>query len=261
MGLTVAKRVHVMPVGFEYDRVIEPAKDYSADLVVLVGHKHDNQTGEECWERIINGLEEENIEYQTRWCDIFNLYESLATIAEVIASHQEDDVYVNVSSGSKITAIAGMIASMVMDSRAYYAKAAKYDGLPEGIDRVSELPKYPIDAPDRDQIKVMEFLESWAGRHGPPTKGEIIHFSEKAGLDYTKTEVAGKGKYRLLDTHVLEPLKSRDWVTEAKQGRNKVVHLTQDGEAALSAFRWLEGNGVDIQTIIDEIEENQQEEE
>jgi len=269
MDLSVSERVHIMPVGHEYDRIVEPAQSYQADLVVLIGHEENDEQGEVCWQDVAEGLTEANIEFQERRCNIFDLYDSLGTINEVIANHEEDDVYVNVSSGSKITAIAGMIASMVMDARAYYVKAKEYSSsvddieaqadnplVPKGIDKATELPKYPIDAPDKDQVTVMEFIKKWSETHGPPTKGEIIYFSNHANLNFVKGDVEEKGRYRLLDTHILEPLKDREWIEVTKQGRNKVVHLSDNGEAALSAFRWMERNGKDIDAIIEKIEEN-----
>lgn len=256
MGLSVKRRVHVMPVGYEYERIVTPAEDFRADLVVLINHTDNDEEGEECWHDAQDGLTERNIEYQTSECDIFDLYSALGTIAEVISNHQQDDVYVNVSSGSKITAIAGMIASMVTESTAYYARANDYSNTPSDISEVAELPTYPINAPDKDQVTILEFINSWSETHGPPTKGEVIHFSEQANLNYISNNVAGKGKYRLLDTHIVEPLRDRAWVEVTKQGRNKVITLTQDGEAALNAFRWMGNHNGEFDEAIRRIEEN-----
>lgn len=238
----VRERVHIMPVGFEFDRIVVPAEQYRADQVVLIGHEGDESgsEGEEYWNRVTAELEERDIPYNDLGCDMFDLYSSLGTIAKAITTHSDDDVYVNLSTGSKITAIAGMIASMVLDTTAYYVRALDYDdGGPTDIVDVIDLPMYPIDAPDKEQVGVLEFIEMWTEHEGPPTKGEIIHFSEQESLAYIRQNVAGKGKYRLLDTHIVEPLKERGWIDESKQGRNKVLSLTADGEAALQAFRWM----------------------
>jgi len=64
--------------------------------------------------------------------------------------------------------------------------------------------------------------------------------------------VEGKGKYRLLDTHIVEPLKERGWIEEAKQGRNKVLRLTADGEAALQAFRWMTDEDIDWEKYLED---------
>lgn len=280
MDLNVSERVHIMPVGHEYDRVVRAAEDYRADLVILIGHEDNDKQGQESWENVVEGLSNAGIDFEKDRCNIFDLYDSLATITELIANHENDDVYVNISSGSKITAIAGMIASMVMDSRAYYVQADKYSShpdkieniqtsssdekdesshgsfIPKGIQEVTELPKYPIDAPDKDQVNAMEFIQQWSETHGPPTKGEIINFANHANLAFMKGDVEEKGKYRLLDTRILDPLKKREWIEITKQGRNKVVSLSKNGEAALSAFRWMDGD--DIEDIIKKIEQTRE---
>jgi len=238
----VRERVHIMPVGYEHERIVQPARRSRADRIVLVGHEEDKEgsQGKNKWNRVTEALEELEIPYEEKYCNIFDLYSSLGAIAEAVSTHADDDVYVNLSTGSKITAIAGMIASMVMDSTAYYVRAENYDGdTPSNIIDVMDLPPFPIDSPDQEQVNIMAFIETWEQHEGPPTKGEIIHFSEQENLSYVRQNVAGKGKYRLLDTHIVEPLKERGWIYESKSGRNKILELTENGAAALQAFRWM----------------------
>lgn len=237
----VHERVHIMPVGYEFERIIQPAQQSRADRIVLIGHIADEQgsDGMSHWENVTDALSELEIPYEEKRCDIFDLYSSLGAIAEAVSTHANDDVYVNVSTGSKITAIAGMIASMVLESTAYYVRAKNYSEDPSQITGVMNLPAYPIDAPDQEQVHIMAFIETWVEHEGPPTKGEVIHFSEQENMSYVSQNVAGKGKYRLLDRNIVEPLKERGWIEESKIGRNKILELTADGAGALQAFRWM----------------------
>lgn len=254
MEWNVQERVHIMPVGFEFDRIIEPADRFRADKVVLIAHTEDEEDGEgqQKWNQVTDELDERGIEYEPAVCDIFDLYDSLGTIAEIISNHAEDSVHVNITTGSKVTAIAGMIASMVMDATPYYVRAKDYEDDPKDITDVTELPTYPINAPDIEQISVMEFIHTWNEHQGPPTKGETIHFSEREDLAYIRKNIAGKGKYRLLDTHIVEPLKERGWLAESKQGRNKVLELTEKGKDARQAFRWLIDEDIDWEVYLEE---------
>lgn len=261
MGLNVPGRIHIMPVGYEYERIIQPAQEFRADQVILVGHEGDTEgdEGDKHLRGAIEALEEQNIEIEAKECDIFDLYSSMGAIAESISEHEDDEIYVNVSTGSKVTAIAGMIASMVLDCTPYYVRAKDYENDPEDIKGTTELPTYPIDAPDSEQVDVMQFIHRFSEREGPPTKGDVIHFSEHLNLDYISRNVAGKGKYRLLDVHIVEPLKEREYIAESKQGRNKILTLTDDGRAALEAFRWLVDKEIDqdvIEKVIGEDEQN-----
>lgn len=263
MDLTFRKRVHIMPVGYEFDRIVTTATGYQADQVVLIGHENDDEKGKKCWEKVARALDNQNIDYDTKRCNLFDLYSSLGTIAEAIANHEDDDVYVNVSSGSKITAIGGMIASMVLDATPYYVRADRYGSnsdfeelpTPKSVKSVTELPRYPINAPDTEEVVILEFISKYMSEHGPPTKGELIEFSERVELPYINQNVSGKGKYRLLEANIIEPLKEREYIEETKQGRNKILSLTSDGEAALEAFRWMVDTDIDWQRYVrDEVE-------
>lgn len=261
MGLRVPNRVHIMPVGYEYERIVQPAEDFRADIVVLIGHEEDKEgsDGDQHLADAITALEDMGVEIKPEECDIFDLYSSMGTIAEAIAEHEDDEVFVNVSTGSKVTAIAGMIASMVLDSTPYYVRAMDYDKDPDDIQGTMELPTYPIDAPDAEQVDVLKFINRSSEKVGPPTKGEIIHFSEQFNLDYISRNVAGKGKYRLLDTYIVEPLKERGYIEESKQGRNKILTITDDGRRALEAFQWLVHKEIEweeIDQMLDKEEED-----
>lgn len=260
MGLSVPNRVHIVPVGYEYERVIQPAEKFRADIVVLIGHEEDPEgsKGQEHLAEAIDAIEERDIGIEARECDIFDLYSSMGTIAESISEHEDDQVFVNVSTGSKVTAIAGMIASMVLDSTPYYVRAKDYENDPDDIREFTELPTYPIDAPDSEQVDVLQFIERYAEKQGPPTKGDVIFFSEQFNLDYISRNVAGKGKYRLLDTHIVEPLKERGYIEESKQGRNKILSITDDGRAALEAFQWLVREEIDWSKIDEMFEDGEQ---
>lgn len=261
MGLKVPNRVHIMPVGYEYERIVQPAEKFRADIVVLIGHEEDTEgsAGHERLSSAIQALEDLDVHIEARECDIFDLYSSMGAIAESIAEHEDDEVFVNVSTGSKVTAIAGMIASMVLDSTPYYVRAKNYENDPDDIEHFTELPTYPIDAPDAEQVDVLKFIDRFSKQQGPPTKGDVIHFSEQFNLDYVSRNVAGKGKYRLLDTHIVEPLKERGYIEDAKQGRNKILSLTDDGRAALEAFQWLVHEEIDWSKINEMLETSDQE--
>lgn len=240
MEMEVSERVHIMPVGYEHDRVVESAKKFKADQVLLIGHKGNTTKGERYWKKVQETLDEEGIDYESESsCDIFDLYDSIGTIASLISNHRNDDVYVNISTGSKVTAVAGTIAANVADVTAYYAKAESYDGEPGGISEVFELPHYPIQAPDQQQVKTLHILHLLETRGIEPTKGQFIHVAEQNNLDFTTRDVTEKGKYRLLDDQVLKPLSNFGYVDVTKDGRERIIHLTDKGQGAYQAFKAL----------------------
>lgn len=239
--MDVAERVHVAPVGYENDRIVIPSKRLRADRTVLL--EYDDETDHPSYvETVRERLDDAGIAHRTVQCDIFDFYSSIGTIAEVATEYQRDDVYVNLASGSKITAIGGMIACMVTGATPYYVRAERYasettDGVAEGVHDIYELPTYPMDSPDDQHIAVMDYLERSQGAR----KSELIEYGKAQELPFITEHDASnvKSEYRLLDSHVVRPLVERNYVTVEDVGRSKQVELTQAGRNTLRAFRYL----------------------
>ncbi|WP_327050558.1 HFX_2341 family transcriptional regulator domain-containing protein [Halomicrococcus gelatinilyticus] len=230
-----------MPVGYEEERIYKSAIEYKADKVVLIGHSEDGPEDEERAERIIEQLANHSIQVVRDSCDIFDLYDSLGLIAEFITEFEDDEVYVNVSTGSKVTAIAGMIACMAIDATPYYVRARDYDGNhPSDIESVEELPQYPIDAPEQQQIQMLYVIDQMIWHGLKSSKGKLIHVGEHLNMPFvTEMDIDDKGKYRVLDNEILDPMEERGYITIEQDGRNKIVITTEEGEKALRAFRYL----------------------
>lgn len=247
----VRDRVHVVPLGFEYARLKEPIVAWKADVVVAIGY--DDGEGEVSYldELLAELRANERIALERRSCDIFDLYDALGTVTRAIADHSSDDVYVNVSAGSTVTGIAGMIACMVTGARPIYARP-EYgpDGeripdepLHEEVAEVFELPTYPIDRPSDQLVEVMAYVDERTddetGRYRGANKKELIEFALDREFPFVVESEAttDKGYYRLLDRHVLDPLGEKGYVEVERIGRKKFVTLTDEGENALRAFR------------------------
>ncbi|PCR91689.1 HFX_2341 family transcriptional regulator domain-containing protein [Natrinema ejinorense] len=276
--MEVVKRVHVVPLGYEFDRILEPIRDQRADLVYLLegdgvgGRGRNGNEGEwngtternataaaEYHEELRAELESIVPEVRTWVCDLTDVYAVLGDVTTIADEHADDQVYVNVSGAGTIPAIGATIACMDVstDAHAYYVEPAEYahDGTAEpvsfGLDEIEEVPTYPIESPSRDQVAIMEFLSdppAWDGFHddrtAPPKKKDLIEYARDHDLSFiadrrSPDERSGedKGAFRVLDTHVLEPLAEDGYVTIESVGRRRVVELTERGENAYRAFR------------------------
>lgn len=249
-----SERVHIAPLGFERDRVVKAAKQLKADRLILLewGEGERPPFVEELYEDI----EAAGIDQEIRSCNIFDLYEVVRVTAREIQKHADDDVFVNIATGSKISAIGGMIACMVTDAVPYYVEPERYGEkdvqrvkpVSHGVKNIRELPAYPIDAPETQLIYVMEYIY----RNGPVTKKELIEFGQGNGnsipagtpaeglpfiTDYEAD--SDRARYRLLETHVLGPLTEKGFIHTKEVGRRTDVDLTEEGENTLSAFRHL----------------------
>lgn len=245
-NLEVKDRVHIMPLGYEEERAYLAAEALKADSVILIRYGDEPDQDRNHIDNIQSELDERGIQHRLEKCDIFDMFDSLGMIAELIDSYSDEDVYVNVSTGGKITAIAGMIACMVTGATPYYVQANDYDVTPpEGISEITELPRYPITAPDPQHIEILHFIKNRLERENPPTKGDLIDYGERSDLPFISNyDVEDKSKYRLLDNQIIDPLVEDGYITVKKIGREKVVEITPDGRKTLHAFRYLIENGL-----------------
>ena len=239
--MDVAERVHLMPVGYENDRIVLAAERFRADRVVLL--EYDDETDHPSYvETVRERLDGRGIDHESVGCDIFDFYDCIGTVAELATRFGDHDVYVNLASGSKVTAIGGMIACMATGSTPYYVRAERYaaesDGdTAEGIREVTELPTYPMESPEPQHVAVMDYV----AREDGARKRDLITFGEEAALPFIADRDAAnrKSEYRLLDSHVLDPLRENGYVTVRERGRSKLVELTENGRNTLRAFGYL----------------------
>lgn len=252
--MEVPSRVHIMPVGYERDRVIQAAEMLKSDKTIIIGHKKGDSRGDRLRNEVHEELRMSGVEVSMELTDFFSLYDSIETIGKIISEHKEDDVYVNLSTGGKITAIAGFIATSATEATAYYGRAEKYDDIPTGFTDIQEMPHYPIDLPDREKVIIMGAIRKIAEKDEDPTKGKLIHLSQQNSLEFTTRDVDEKGLYRLLDSEILDPLSDQGYVESYQDGRNVRIRLTETGESAFGAFSALRTPGIDYGTLLDENE-------
>ena len=244
--MIVPNRVHIIPLGYERDRVVEPPLELNADIVVLLNHDSPDHTKPAYHDEVRQKLAEAPPEIVVQNCDIFDLYACLGEIAKTITEHRDDEVYVNLATGSKVTAIAGMIACMATGATPYYVRAERYgpetdqpptEPVSYGVAGIDELPAYPIEGPAPQHIAILAYLEE----QGRASKKELIEFSEDADLPYIQAYDSDtiKGKYRLLDSHILNTLQESEYVEIEEVGRKKYVSLTEEGQNTLRAFNYL----------------------
>jgi len=251
MDMDVRNRVHIIPLGYERDRVVVPPIRMGADTVVLIKHSRDDPRNyPEYYADIFEAFDESAIQVVEANADIFDLYDGLGTIAGLIQKHDHDDVYVNLATGGKVTAIAGMIACMVTEAATpYYVSADTYgdhqqEPVARNVTNISNLPTYPIDAPTPEQVQMLAYI----AEKGPVSKKRLIGYAESQDLpfiaDYQGDEI--KGKYRKLDSVILNPLVEDGYISLEQQGRRKVAHITSNGKNTLRGFKYMIENSENL---------------
>jgi hypothetical protein len=247
--MQVSKRVHLIPMGYEKDRITVPALEYNADEAILLEPSTDEKGVHRpaYHDNIRDMLQEGGVDVETVECDIFNLYESLGTVAQLANEFSEHHVYVNLASGSKVTAIGGMIACMATGATPYYVRAQEYAGgdetpVAEGVKNIEMLPKYHIEAPERQNIEILSYIKE---SDGTLTKHDLIEFGKQNELPFiSRYDTDGvnnpdRGYYRRLNTQVISPLADAGFINVEKHSKYQYVTITESGENQLQAFRYL----------------------
>jgi hypothetical protein len=234
-------RVHISPVGFDPpDRVTAPLLDQRADRVYLVSKSKDDQASDKI-KQIHKTLEKyPHIEVHDVYVDIWDLFSCLEKFREIFGIEKENHIHFNVSTGSKIIAIASMIACMLWKGTPYYAKLNYEEGtasLSSDKRKVTEtefLPVYQITMPSPESLQVLSIIHQAGGMISK--KGLIEELQSLRVIPtYAPSQPRSAPHSRL--RAILDPIETHWQFIEVKsRGRLSKVSLTDQGRSALKIF-------------------------
>ena len=236
-------RVHIAPVGFEIDRVVVPAAELKADLVYLVVDRNiatDKSTKFQT--EIIKKLKRKKIKTKIVYANRLELFDIIRVIKEVILDHRDDEFFVNVASGSKIHAIACMMACMVFDDRKnihpFYPQAKEYPAYKDneqqtyGVGKIHPLPTYQLLTPKKDLIEILKIIKENGGRIQKKKLAEIAEERKILNIN-AREENHSQARFASLDKKLIQPLKNTwNFIEEEKIGKNRWISFTDDGKNA-----------------------------
>ncbi len=243
-------RVHIAPLGFEVDRIVLPAIRLRADAVWLLVHSNRSEDKAEPFEaEIRERLGGEGIEVRAEYADRKNLFGMLKAVRGIIAEGGGNDIYVNVSSGSKIQSIACMMACMMWNDTAsitpYYAEPEGYtssaaespgrapEQMSSGLKSITTLPKYRIQTPRQELVRALAIVSKAEG--GRIRKGEMAERAEELGIITvnSREENRESARFASLAKNIVEPLTDEwNFLHVEKVGRTRWVSLTEEGRNA-----------------------------
>lgn len=235
-------RVHIAPVGFEVDRIVLPASNMRADRVWLIIHSDSiDDAGQPFSKLISERLEKDQIEFKMEYADRTDLFDTLRVLRRIILKEKNNAILVNVSVGSKIQAIASMMACMMfkdeVDILPYYAVPEKYVNIPReqetaGLKKVLKLPEYKIETPPNHLIHCLKIIHERSDKRiankdlrDQALARDLIHVERDKNYD--------QSAYMALKTNLIEPLLKWKFVRVEKIGRRHDLVLTEDGLNAL----------------------------
>lgn len=299
--MVYGKRVHIIPVGDDVERMVRPAIEMQADVVYLLAHTNQksdvNGGGAEAgfpgvdwtdpdsvqrylttirdqgFETVASAIEklaEHRIEVMVEFVDQHDVYSVLGLVTTLTHRRStDDDVVVNVSTGTRLATIGAAMARMDEDTDAvaYHVPDTDTETISDPDQGVADVPDYHLESPSRDALAAMAIIATRDTERYTPKKSDLIDWAlrlrAEAGISigyadrivqsrldrnpkapqptgFDDLDSTGKkGAYRTLRTSVLDGLRKRDYVTvdDEQVGRADLVTLQPAGEAALRAFR------------------------
>ncbi|MGA8664114.1 MAG: DUF6293 family protein [Thermoplasmata archaeon] len=245
-------RVHIAAVGFEVERVTAPLEADRADRVYLLTRAERDRAApfvDEVVRRL--GRAAWPVEVRVVRTDLWDVFHALSSLRAIFEAERRTErnarevlpIRVNVSTGTKITAIAGTLSCMLWNGTPYYAQVSKAwysDRTPkvgevhDVIDRIDPVGVYELRAPATELVEVLEAL---GRRGGTLRKREMIRELglDRPGPDGGKvaSPQAQHGRLR----RRLEPLERRwGFVRAESPGPRSRVLLTEQGRLALALF-------------------------
>lgn len=237
-------RVHIAPVGFEIDRIIEPLVKWKADRVYLITEKDIEHSEAKYYFKIIkHRLSSKEIEVKESQCNIRDLYDVLGLYKKIIDEEKNNQIFINVSSGNKIESIAGMMACMTFKTdniglKPYYVVPDSYDVKPaqgqqmtSGCKNIFTLPNYTIQKPSEDLIKALEVIRD----NNIINKTDLIKKYVSNELIKVKKDAKNPkvAEFSQLNKNILSHMLKWGFITMDGEGKRCRIKITEDGINAL----------------------------
>jgi len=236
-------RVHIAPVGYEVDRIVMSAKKAKADKVWLLIHDNPSEDKATSFiERVKKQLKKADVSVEIARADRLDLFKTIKAVKDIIIQEGDNDIFVNVASGSKIQAIACMMACMIFNDKKnvkpFYAHAKHYPGFEgnkeqsKGLEKLQVLPAYEIQRPKENLVKILKIIQDNGGEIQKKALAKLADDQKIITINAEESNY-DQARFASLDKNIMRPL-IEDWkyVTVEKKGRNRYVKITEAGKNA-----------------------------
>jgi hypothetical protein len=251
--------VHVIPLGYEIERVVKPFQGESGFrphrvyLLSSIGNVSASEkvleTHEYYVDRVAEELERLNIRvirYPTNLIDLLDLIQKISQII-VKEKSEGNHVYINMSGAGRLTSVASTLSGMVHDVKVYYVDSDGYaDEDPRMRDRgytlVEDSPKltwlenFQINMPDELQLKAL--VKIWSDDQVKTV--DLIEYLGDQGFEDYSVDYYGLGRNEKsavimkLNRNVIDKLSEKGYMTKRKLGRENEYKITETGKYIVS---------------------------
>jgi len=235
-------RIHIAPVGYEIDRVVLPAKEGKADKVFLLIHdKPGEDKALSFYEKITKDLKKQKIGVVKEYHNRLDLFDIIKSVKQIIKEQGDNQIYVNLASGSKIQAIACMMACMMFNDKnnvhPFYVEAKDYLGfsgkpISKGIKDITPVPTYEIKKPEQKLVDALAIIQENGGRISKKEMAKIA-LERKLIVVNAQDKNQSQATFASLDKNIISSLEN-EWkfINVEKTGRTRWIKINKDGKNA-----------------------------
>ncbi len=258
----IKPKIHIVPVGYEYDRIVIPLKEMEAKSVWLISQKGEEKKKTTFCKAVEEWTIKNKIEKFNKYCEINDLYDCMKVFREIVEKEKDKEIYINLSTGTKIEAIAGMIISMMYKEKdifvipyyvipKYYAKSGQKTpktfkkNMPKGvypesygIKKIFRVPRYKVKEPNIDLIKALKIIEE---KGGEISKKDFLTILSRKKIINIKPGHEPPKRSRSADhvsmrRKITEPLEEWGFIKKITK-KNKIIKLTDEGKSMAKIYK------------------------
>ncbi|TFG01146.1 MAG: hypothetical protein EU541_00050 [Promethearchaeota archaeon] len=263
------KRVHIVFNSRENERITQPIISYSPNtlyyFIAYIEETGQNDENIDYFEENYSLLKQNlpQLDIIRKKVDYTDYIQIIQKISKIIKVEREKDpntrIFINVGSGSKMTAIASIEASKLWDCDVYYVYSTKYDPSGKGPEHKGEMIiktpiTFPIKKPDDQIIKILQFIQNlienrYKGKQYDKSKRKFIYKKNlveqlfEQGLisliHKNKEERKLQASKYMKSQKYLNPMEQElKFIEISKDKRNKKIYITDLGYEILEIFKY-----------------------
>lgn len=238
-------RVEVVPVGYYLDRIVVPIQKHNADRVYLVkARTKEEDRAAPFRSKVIELLRrwKPKIEIRQVGTDLWDLGSAVETFSAILRSEGElgNSVWVNLSTGSKLEAVAAAIACMAQGATPYYVRMESYDRpdlekpLAQGVLSIDLVPTFDLSAPSSAGLAALGLLEE--NPSGLSKKSLLSGLTDSGFMPPESPDRTVQARYARLQAILQPMLESPPLCSSSGNRRGTRIHITDRGRLALRMF-------------------------
>lgn len=248
------EKVHVAFLGWEIERIIEPVVQMLGNRLIIICLPKERERAWNYLEEIKKQLEKKGITVDVIEAPLLNMVELLEILNKIfqVERSKGNELFVNVSAGTKISASASTIASMSKPGiTAYYANPKEYipakefdypKTLSKGIKEIYALPECQIEIPEKKYIRTLHVIKNKIDISPESDRvylKDLIEDLEKLGIinvKYNKNERKHTSSLYMATTSLVRNLDKWNYIEISPKRRNKYITMTLKGENAIKMY-------------------------